>query len=86
MTAQSLELYIECLGNVRAVIDIIRSPEPDLFDLMRLETLLQEVRIGPDVSCVWKDSIQGDLASDAVVSVPDITAVRICGDYDFRPV
>jgi len=83
MAAEGFQLYIEGLSDIRAVVDILRSPEPDLLDLMRLEAFINQVRIGPDIPSVGENSIQSDLTHNAVVSVPDVAAVRIRSDNKF---
>ena len=51
---------------------------------MRLKVLLQEIGICETIPGAGEDGIEGHLTGDAVVTVPHVSAIRVCGDDDLR--
>ncbi len=85
VAAQGCHLYLEDVGNIAEVIRLFSTPEEDLFNFVRLETLFSQVGICPAVSGIGKNSVQHNLTGDAVVAMPDIPSIGVTGNYDFWP-
>jgi len=63
--------------NIRAKIDIFRPPEQNFFHFMRLQTIFDQIRICKVIPSIWENGIHGNLADDAMIPVPEITAIGI---------
>ena len=84
VAAKCGQFQVEGVGNVDTIVHIFRRPQRYFPDFVGVEVLLQEIGIREVVPGIGKDGVEDDLASDAMIPMPDIAAVGVSSYHNFR--